>query len=96
MEGVVVVTTYDTLTRRQEIIVPHEWAYVVLDEGHKIRNPDSGVTQAAKHLLSVHRLIMSGAPVQNSLRELWYVLCGGLGSIKVCVVRSLCCTEDFH
>ena len=44
-------------------------------------------TQAAKHLSARNRLILSGAPIQNRLTELWslmdFVYPGKLGSQKV-------------
>jgi SNF2-related domain len=33
----------------------HRWGYAVLDEGHRIRNPDADVTLMAKQLQTVHR-----------------------------------------
>lgn len=68
---------------------PHtrEWGYVVLDEGHKIRNPDAHITLACKRLLTTHRIILSGAPIQNKLKELWslfdFVFPGKLGTLPV-------------
>lgn len=47
------------------------WDYMTLDEGHLIKNPG---TQRAKSLLeipSAHRIIISGTPIQNNLKELW-------------------------
>ncbi|KAJ4950878.1 hypothetical protein NE237_027710 [Protea cynaroides] len=47
------------------------WDYIILDEGHLIKNPG---TQRAKSLLeipSAHRIIISGTPLQNNLKELW-------------------------
>ncbi|KAK2998788.1 hypothetical protein RJ639_022823, partial [Escallonia herrerae] len=47
------------------------WDYLILDEGHLIKNP---ATQRAKSLLeipSAHRIIVSGTPLQNNLKELW-------------------------
>ncbi|MED6135125.1 Protein CHROMATIN REMODELING 24 [Stylosanthes scabra] len=47
------------------------WDYVILDEGHLIKNPS---TQRAKSLLDIscsHRIIISGTPLQNNLKELW-------------------------
>ncbi|KAL2941812.1 Protein CHROMATIN REMODELING 24 [Bienertia sinuspersici] len=47
------------------------WDYMVLDEGHLIKNPS---TQRAKSLLGIpcaHRIIISGTPIQNNLKELW-------------------------
>ncbi|KAA3456121.1 protein CHROMATIN REMODELING 24 [Gossypium australe] len=47
------------------------WDYMILDEGHLIKNPS---TQRAKSLLdipSAHRIVISGTPIQNNLKELW-------------------------
>lgn len=47
------------------------WDYIILDEGHLIKNPS---TQRAKSLLQIpaaHRIIISGTPLQNNLKELW-------------------------
>ncbi|XP_015573004.2 protein CHROMATIN REMODELING 24 [Ricinus communis] len=49
----------------------YTWDYMILDEGHLIKNPS---TQRAKSLLeipSAHRIIISGTPIQNNLKELW-------------------------
>lgn len=52
----------------------HEWDYIVLDEAHKIKNPS---TKVAKNIRLVaqgdetRRLIMTGTPIMNNLRELW-------------------------
>ena len=61
------------------------WGCVVLDEGHKIRNPDAEVTWVTKSLRTNHRIICSGSPIQNSLVELWslfdFVAPGRLGTL---------------
>ncbi|XAR51052.1 DNA helicase [Bertholletia excelsa] len=47
------------------------WDYMILDEGHLIKNPS---TQRAKSLLQIpssHRIIISGTPIQNNLKEFW-------------------------
>ncbi|CAA3030465.1 CHROMATIN REMODELING 24 [Olea europaea subsp. europaea] len=47
------------------------WDYMILDEGHLIKNPS---TQRAKSLLQIpcaRRIIISGTPLQNNLKELW-------------------------
>ena len=41
-EGHVLVTTYSGLQTYAELLVPVVWEYAVLDEGHKIRNPNAG------------------------------------------------------
>lgn len=46
--GYTVITTYENIRRSADIWVGHDWSYVVLDEGQKIRNPDADVTLACK------------------------------------------------
>ncbi len=87
----VVITTYEALRGHQAQLLPLQWAYAVLDEGHKIRNPDADITLTCKRLNTAHRLILTGAPIQNNLKELWslfdFVFPGRLG---VCTSASLC------
>ncbi|XP_076890707.1 protein CHROMATIN REMODELING 24-like [Bidens hawaiensis] len=57
------------------------WDYIILDEGHLIKNPS---TQRAKRLRAIpcsHRIIIRGTPLQNNLKELWALFdfcCPGL------------------
>ncbi|GKT53935.1 DNA repair and recombination protein rad26 [Colletotrichum tofieldiae] len=69
--GHVLVTTYAGLHSYNDELLSHEWGYAILDEGHKIRNPNAEVTIACKKLNTPHRLILSGTPIQNNLVELW-------------------------
>ena len=83
----VLLTTYEHLRQMRDELLPVRWGYAVLDEGHKIRNPDADVTICAKQLQTVHRLIMTGAPIQNRLSELWslfdFCFPGKLGTLPV-------------
>jgi DNA excision repair protein ERCC-6 len=69
--GHVLVTTYAGIQTYGHLLVPVEWQYAVLDEGHKIRNPNAAVTLYAKELKTPNRIILSGTPLQNNLIELW-------------------------
>ncbi|KAJ1335208.1 DNA excision repair protein ERCC-6 [Microdochium nivale] len=69
--GHVLVTTYAGLQTYGEILIPVEWGYAVLDEGHKIRNPNTAITIYCKELRTPNRVILSGTPMQNNLMELW-------------------------
>lgn len=40
----ILLTTYDQLRLQRGSLLAVEWGYVVLDEGHKIRNPDAEIT----------------------------------------------------
>lgn len=86
-KGHVVITTYAGLKIYSKILLKRRWGYVVLDEGHKIRNPNAEVSLAAKRLRTPHRIILSGTPIQNNLTELWslfdFVYPGKLGTLPI-------------
>ncbi|CAM6103711.1 unnamed protein product [Calypogeia fissa] len=86
-ESGLLITTYEQLRLHREKLLDIHWGYAVLDEGHRIRNPDAEVTLVCKQLQTVHRLIMTGAPIQNRLTELWslfdFVFPGKLGVLPV-------------
>lgn len=69
------------------LIQPKEWGYCVLDEGHKIRNPNSDISLLCKSIKTHNRIILSGTPIQNNLIELWslfdFVFPGRLGTLPV-------------
>jgi len=79
----IVITSYDSLKVNQAKFLGVNWECVFLDEGHKIKNPDSEITLVAKRLRSPFRIILSGSPIQNKLGELWslfdFVFPGKLG-----------------
>ncbi|KAK2648783.1 hypothetical protein Ddye_016272 [Dipteronia dyeriana] len=81
------ITTYEQLRLLGEKLLEIEWGYAVLDEGHRIRNPNAEITLVCKQLQTVHRIIMTGAPIQNKLTELWslfdFVFPGKLGVLPV-------------
>ena len=70
-EGHVLVTTYSGLQTFADLLLPKHWGYAILDEGHKIRNPNSGITIYCKSLQTSNRIILSGTPMQNNMTELW-------------------------
>ncbi len=87
----IVITSYDICRNDADILMPLNWNYLVLDEGHLIKNPRAKVTIAVKSLLSNHRLILSGTPIQNNVLELWslfdFLMPGFLGTEKVFLDR---------
>ena len=82
--GIVVIMSYETARADIDFLASCSFNYCVLDEGHMIRNSKAKVSQAVKRLCSNHRLILSGTPVQNNVRELWsmfdYLMPGFLGT----------------
>ncbi|KAJ3681479.1 hypothetical protein LUZ60_015968 [Juncus effusus] len=47
------------------------WDYTILDEGHIIKNPSTQRAQSLYEIPCPHRIIISGTPIQNNLKELW-------------------------
>ncbi|CAN6658870.1 DNA repair and recombination protein Rad26p [Trichomonascus vanleenenianus] len=85
--GHVLVTTYVGMQIYRDFLLNKEWGYCVLDEGHKIRNPDSDISLTCKQVKTSNRIILSGTPIQNNLTELWslfdFVFPGRLGTLPV-------------
>ncbi|XP_038152187.1 DNA excision repair protein ERCC-6 [Cyprinodon tularosa] len=83
----ILITSYSAVRNLQDVLQRYDWHYVILDEGHKIRNPNAGVTVACKQFRTPHRFILSGSPMQNNLKELWslfdFVFPGKLGTLPV-------------
>jgi TATA-binding protein-associated factor len=87
----VVITSYDICRNDNDAFASISWNYCVLDEGHLIKNPRAKITLAVKRLISNHRLILSGTPIQNNVLELWslfdFLMPGFLGTEKVFLDR---------
>ena len=48
--------------------------YIVLDEGHIIKNDKAEVSKRVRILHSESKLLLTGTPLQNNLVELWSIL----------------------
>ncbi|TSL10194.1 DNA excision repair protein ERCC-6-like 2 [Bagarius yarrelli] len=82
----IVLTTFETLRLSIEEFNSHEWAAVIVDEVHKLKNCKSQITQAMKTLKCKVRVGLTGTILQNNLEELWCVMDwanpGCLGSLS--------------
>uniref|UniRef100_A0A914I3V4 Helicase ATP-binding domain-containing protein n=1 Tax=Globodera rostochiensis TaxID=31243 RepID=A0A914I3V4_GLORO len=69
----ILVISYEELKANRQFFLSdvRRWNYLVLDEGHCIRNPNSQLFEVCCSVRAVHRLILSGTPVQNSPADLW-------------------------
>jgi SNF2 family DNA or RNA helicase len=50
------------------------WAFIGVDEAHRLKNDDSLLYKTLIDFKSNHRLLITGTPLQNSLKELWSLL----------------------
>ena len=70
-----VLTSYALLRRDGEVFHDGmEYAGAILDEAHYIKNPDSQTARAAFRLKARDRFVLTGTPMENSVRDVWSVL----------------------
>ncbi|KXK39787.1 MAG: DEAD/DEAH box helicase [Saprospiraceae bacterium] len=67
----VVITTYQTLVADIDTLKVKNFQYLILDESQQIRNRSSKTFQSVSQLDAVHKISMSGTPIENSLADLW-------------------------
>ncbi|MGF6965733.1 SNF2 family DNA or RNA helicase [Paraburkholderia sp. WC7.3g] len=82
----VVIVSYDTVVRDQELLGDVPWDIVILDEAQNIKNPAAQRTLAVKKLPRRVSLAVTGTPVENHLEDLWsvsdFALPGLLGELS--------------
>ncbi|CAH1990000.1 unnamed protein product [Acanthoscelides obtectus] len=86
-----IVASYDIVRKDIDFFSTIKWNYVILDEGHVIKNGKTRTSIAIKALKANHRLILSGTPIQNNVLELWslfdFLMPGFLGTEKQFTAR---------
>lgn len=70
----VLLTTYEILLKDKSILNSVSWAVLGVDEAHRLKNDDSSLYRSLFEFNTYHRLLITGTPLQNSLRELWALL----------------------
>lgn len=72
-KGGIMLTSYGMIVSQNEQLVDAKLPldYIILDEGHKIKNPKIKLSKCLRQLQSTHKLILSGTPIQNNLMEMW-------------------------
>jgi SNF2 family DNA or RNA helicase len=67
----VVITSYSLLQKDIEFYKTVNFGYCILDEAQHIKNRGTRNAKSVKMIDAVHRLILTGTPIENSLDELW-------------------------
>ncbi|KAH1072832.1 hypothetical protein J1N35_025160 [Gossypium stocksii] len=71
----IVVTSYEmAMSDAKKFLRHYEWKYVVVDEGHRLKNFQCKLVKELKHLRAGNKLLLTGTPLQNNLAELWSLL----------------------
>ena len=70
----VLLTTFEVVMSDISMLTPISWSYLVVDEAHRLKNPESRLYQDLMKLRIDNKLLVSGTPLQNSIGELWALL----------------------
>ncbi|RYP60887.1 hypothetical protein DL769_007941 [Monosporascus sp. CRB-8-3] len=70
----VVCTSYEMVLRDRSALSKIDWAFIVVDEGHRMKNADAKLFRELQQFKSATRLLITGTPLQNNLKELWSLL----------------------
>lgn len=70
----VLVTSYEIAMRDARHLGSITWKYMIIDEGHRLKNLNCRLIRELKAYKSDNRLLLTGTPLQNNLTELWSLL----------------------
>uniref|UniRef100_A0A4W4DWC9 DNA helicase n=1 Tax=Electrophorus electricus TaxID=8005 RepID=A0A4W4DWC9_ELEEL len=70
----VLLTSYELVTIDQTALKSIEWACLVVDEAHRLKNNQSKFFRRLNDYKIDHKLLLTGTPLQNNLEELFHLL----------------------
>eukprot|EP00899_Mesostigma_viride_P007477 jgi/Mesvir1/16730/Mv15115-RA.2 len=71
----ILLTHYDLVMRDKSFLSKVNWDYLIVDEGHRLKNSDCQLAMVLAASYSTrHRLLLTGTPIQNTITELWSLL----------------------
>ncbi|RPA94511.1 hypothetical protein L873DRAFT_1701176 [Choiromyces venosus 120613-1] len=70
----IICTSYDLVMIDRKYLAKYGWKFIIIDEGHRIKNLNCKLITELKKYKSANRLLLTGTPLQNNLAELWSLL----------------------
>ncbi|XP_036719762.1 chromodomain-helicase-DNA-binding protein 1-like isoform X1 [Balaenoptera musculus] len=70
----VLLTTYEVCLKDASFLKSFPWSVLVVDEAHRLKNQSSLLHKTLSEFSVVFNLLLTGTPIQNSLRELYSLL----------------------
>ncbi|XP_063757064.1 chromodomain-helicase-DNA-binding protein 3 isoform X1 [Eleginops maclovinus] len=70
----VLLTSYELVTIDQTALKSMDWACLVVDEAHRLKNNQSKFFRRLNDYKIDHKLLLTGTPLQNNLEELFHLL----------------------
>uniref|UniRef100_A0A669EQZ9 Chromodomain helicase DNA binding protein 4a n=1 Tax=Oreochromis niloticus TaxID=8128 RepID=A0A669EQZ9_ORENI len=70
----VLLTSYELITIDMAVLGSIDWACLVVDEAHRLKNNQSKFFRVLNNYSLQHKLLLTGTPLQNNLEELFHLL----------------------
>lgn len=70
----IICTSYELIMNDRKYLQRFSWKFIIIDEGHRIKNLNCKLIRELKSYTSANRLLLTGTPLQNNLSELWSLL----------------------
>jgi len=70
----VILTNYEMVSKDASFFQGMVWSNIIVDEAHRLKNDQSLLYRILVGMESYHRVLLTGTPLQNSLKELWCLL----------------------
>jgi chromodomain-helicase-DNA-binding protein 1 len=68
------ITTYELALKDAAILRNVKWSYLMVDEAHRLKNNESALYRELSQWNFKSKLLVTGTPLQNNMRELWCLL----------------------
>ncbi len=97
----IVITSYSLAQLDEEVLSLVEWDVLCLDEAQNIKNVYTKQSSAIRRFNALHRIALTGTPMENRLTELWSIYdfinpgyLGSLNEFRTAVVAPIEKTRD--
>lgn len=70
---VIYISSYDSLRNDIDLYKSVKFNYLILDEAQSIKNHNTLKAKSVKKIKSIHRFVLTGTPIENSVVDLWSI-----------------------